>query len=131
MDDHDSLDNCYFADTRRGREPEAPGAGALICVCTGLGGFYLRSSGLCFEDSGLVPASALRGRYWWPRSQLVRKYPDAAPTNGIYENVLTTEEIFAAIAAGFEVWVMDGPFESRDRAEYALDIWWEDPDSGD
>jgi len=25
----------------------------------------------------------------------------------------------------------DGPFESRDRADYALDVAWEAPDSGD
>ena len=130
MNDDDSLANCYFADTRWGREPEAPGTGALICECPGLSGVYLRPSDLRFEDSGLVPASALRGRFWWTRSGLDRKYPDAAPTNGTYDEVLTTEEIFAAIASGFQVWVKDGPFESRDRANYALDVAWEAPDAG-
>jgi hypothetical protein len=102
VDDDDSLANCYFADTRWGREPEAPGTGALICECPGLSGVYLRPSDLRFEDSGLVPASALRGRFWWTRSGLDRKYPDAAPTSGTYDEVLTTEEIFAAIASGFD-----------------------------
>lgn len=131
MHDRDSLANCYFADTRWGREPEAPGAGALVCECPGLSGVCLRPSDLRFEVSGLVPASGLRGRFWWTRSGLDRKYPDAAPTNGTYDEVLTTEEIFAAIASGFPVWVKDGPFESRDRADYALDVAWEAPDSGD
>ena len=131
MNDDDSLANCYFADTRWGREPEAPGTGALICECPGLSGVDLRPSDLRFEGYGLVPASALRGRFWWTRSGLDRKYPDAAPTNGTYDEVLTTEEILAAIASGFQVWVKDGPFESRDRANYALDVAWEAPDSGD
>ena len=131
MDDDDSLTNCYFADTRWGREPEAPEAGALICECPGLSGVYLRPSDLRFEDSGLVPASALRGRFWWTRGGLNRKYPNAAPDEGTVDEVLSTEEIFAAIAAGFEVWVKDGPFESRDRADYARDVAWEAPDSGD
>lgn len=131
MDDIDSLANCYFADTRWGREPEAAGPGALVCESPGLSGVYLRPSDLRFEDPGLVPASALRGRFWWTRSGLNRKYPDASPTEGTYDEVLSTEEIFAAIAAGFAVWVKDGPFETRERADYALDVAWEAPDSGD
>lgn len=131
MGDDDSLANCYFADTRRGREPAPPGAGARVCECPGLGGVWLRKSDLRFEDTGLVPASTLRGRFWWTRGGLDRKYPDAAPTKGTYDDVLSTEEIFATIAAGFEVWVMDGPFGSREDAHYALDVAWESPDSGD
>jgi hypothetical protein len=131
VDDDDSLANCYFADTRWGREPEAPEAGALICEYPGLSGVYLRPSDLRFEDTGLVPASALRGCFWWTRGGLDKKYPDAAPTKGTYDGVLSAEEICAAIAAGFEVWVMDGPFGSREDAHYVLDVAWESPDSGD
>lgn len=131
MDNTASLTNCYFADARRGRAHESPGPGAFVCECPGLGGAHLRPSELHFDGAGLAAASALRGRFWWTRGDIDRKYPDAAPSRGTYDEVLSTEEIFAAIAGGFEVWVMDGPFGSREDAHYALDVAWESPDSAD
>lgn len=99
---------------------------ALACELSSISIIRLRRLGYFFDACGRIEAYLLGGKYWWTRGEARQMYPEASW--GSYDNARSTQEIFEDIAAGFGVCVMDGPFETRDEAHYALDVAWESPE---
>lgn len=87
----------------------------------------LANAGRSPNAEGPIAATPFAGKFWWVRGSVARIYPGAGP--GTADDVQTTEDLFAAIACGHPVIVMDGPFDTKDDGHYALDAAWESPDA--
>lgn len=99
---------------------------ALACELSSISVIRMRRLGYLFDACGRIEAYLLGGKYWWARGETRQVYPNAGP--GSYDSPRSTQEIFDDIASGFDVCVMDGPFETRGEAHYALDLAWESPE---
>lgn len=99
---------------------------ALACELSSISVIRMEALGYFFDECGRIEAFRLGGKFWWTRGEARQVYPEASW--GSYDNARSTQEIFDDIAAGFDVCVMGGPFDTRDAAHYALDLAWESPE---
>lgn len=115
---------CYFVADARG----ALGlpVGTHHCFLASSSESRIRSMGRHLDGLGRIEAYLLRDKFWWVRGSVHRIYPNAGP--GSYDDTQSTEELFDAIRQGFPARVMDGPFDTREDAHYALDVAWESPE---
>jgi hypothetical protein len=103
------LENCYFVADDRGADGLP--AGAHVCSLYGGASGHMGRSGFPLDDDHKIEAQKLAGKYW----------------RMDWTSIMSTEEVFAPGCEDKRV--SDGPFNTRDAAEYAMDLLWESYDS--
>ena len=81
---------------------------------------------------GIYTLHSFPDRFWWVEGSPLdfrlsgfQVQPAQSFNSSSCQDVLSTEELAAALATGTPVYIHGGPFRSRGSAHYALDVAWE------